>query len=937
MFNFSNYKKTNKKENYTIKISGEECKEDRIFKGIHESLEISNKFGKLFMEPFTFPPNLSAKDILTIEKYSFKLNQDFIDYNISGAFSSWMIIELYSITKEEFTSELIDYIKTYYEIQSIDFSENKLIIEMKIGNFSLEDYIDSKRFQNSNKQNLNKNENLEDLTKFNKMYINSARKFKDEFGNLKISEGLKFDESLKSDLKEENYSNYNKGNLQRNQTNNFFDFSDENFFDFEEEKNFERNYAENTSNPYSFPNKEAKNDSKKIRKSQYMYGLRPNFNQFGEFITIGKFNDNKKSFSLNLNKIVPNKNLVNNNSNNNKLSNNQNENLYESYPRSLYKELENSCGKNKMEKSVNIFLESNVINHDYFAQTIADFCNILNLNKAKKSNLYQGAIQNKNLNENFNEANSSMNLDENFQEYNKKNTSANVNKNLLEKDLKDYIEKNSIDKNLKVIDYTNFLNEYIYKLEKIREKFINFHKLSSNSNSEVLTNINKELSALRLFISLYLNPSKSQDLKMQDSSEKKKELINKFSNSNCLITQRLRKKRLFDWLINEEENSKIAENQIKNFHKNYECNLNSEENQTNLYKFIFMLLINGDINHAMEISSQYKLLNISTLISQISSQTKDSKNIKFFQKEFFEFVKESQNKYLNFIYELLFPKTKEVKENANFFNLTKDQRREVELNSGKFYYANFYPNISNEIKPEITYPTIISELNWKQFLICIGLYSKNSTSRLDDIVEEYSAMNIYFNKFPQLKSERKNDINILQLQYYTFVNNRKDIDINQINNLFSQTNIFSKFSDYHLHFILCYILLNNLKESYSHLKEHLAYLKKIQFFLLKKILEDLLITGYIPQAINLVVISNLDDPNKCAIIEEIIQKFTSIDNMNSNNKLPLVKIFEKISPKITYNCLAFKYLSFFNIEKTIEYLKYSENHEKLNEVKLIFY
>jgi hypothetical protein len=1051
MFNFTTYKKIDNKKNYIIKLSGEDYKEDRIFKGLHQLLEITNVHGKFMMETFTFPPNLSAKDIVTIEKYSFKVNKDFIEYNINGIFSSWMEIELNSITKEEFTNDLIFHIQSNYEPRYIKFSDNKLKMELKLGNFSLEDFMNYKKFKNPQNLNLMKiDEEKDNLNKLNKLNINTnTRKFKDEFGN---EDNQKKDKKVEFIL--DNYNdNYNydnrktnlNSNLRKNikKSKNFFDFSAENFLDFQEEKNFESTFnKENMQCAYTIPELNY-NDLKVIKKSQYMFGLRPNFNQFGEFITLGHFDRSKKTFNLKLNKIVPNKNLVNDNNKTNKIDLRLDENLYDSYPRSLYKQInknefngnsESFENRNKM-KNENIFKESNIINHDYFAQTVQDFCMILNKNKNKyqNQNQNQGNERDKDKNRDnhldkdkakktnfeiiaFNDnlkfngqkkekgedSAYSINLDD-FRDKDKdlhikdNNIDMNIQKNLIDKDLKNYIERKSLQKNLNVIDYTNFLWEYISQLEKIKDKFINYHKINAFSDSEILTNLNKEISSLKLFIYLYLNPSNPQ---INNNTEKKKELLNTFSNSNSLTTQRLRKKKLIDWLINEDYTSKIADNEISKFSRKIfkgQINMETKESRNQIYKIIFFLLKNGRINLAMEFTSQFKLFNISLLIAQISSPIKDNKNIKMFRKEFFELVKEEQDMYLNFIYELMFPIKKNInsffqqnsqnskqKQNPNFnpnfnfkndnyndnevsfaykfanefLNLSKEQIKKMQLdsNSNKFYIGNFYPsinknNIINNIdidnfykllnKFELSFsPYLLSELNWRQFLLCVGLYTQNSTSRIDDIIEEYSSMNIIFDNFnlPNLKSKinNQNNLNIQILQYYTFINNRKDININQINDLFNNKNIFSKFSDYHLHFIINFILIKNLEESYSHLKVHLEYLKKSHFFLLKKIVEDLLITGFISQAINLVILSNLNNSHKCKIIEEIIQRFTSIEDFNIEDiKLPLPKLFEKISPKITYDALALRYMSYFDIERTIEYLKYSENYEKLQEVKIL--
>ena len=72
----------------------------------------------------------------------------------------------------------------------------------------------------------------------------------------------------------------------------------------------------------------------------------------------------------------------------------------------------------------------------------------------------------------------------------------------------------------------------------------------------------------------------------------------------------------------------------------------------------------------------------------------DSKNIKIFQKEFFEIVKKEQDIYLNFIYELLFPnKNKEISNPQFNFNILFEQIKKFQINPPRSATALFSKNM----------------------------------------------------------------------------------------------------------------------------------------------------------------------------------------------------------------------------------------------------
>ena len=920
MFNF-NQILGEKSSDLKVFVNSEPFYPSISYKKNIQELLLENKNGRIIIENCSIT-NLKPTEIVDIQRYSIKFNDKFLNLNnIKTYFVKIEIfVEFFNFSKEELDLEDIDNHLTsigatrYYDYDNL----NTLTFKMKnIQNVDFKDLVKFHKERLSDTKEFNKKKkiisedgkfNEEDLQRLNQINLNTGRKkFKDENGNeksfednLPYNQGNSFNFTNRDEIKK--YSEFpllEKEQFQQNQNLNYskleniFDFSDENFIPFEEEKKFNFSYTEKNINPYKLDKKE---DIKKFSKGLNVYNFRPCFNQRGEFITIGKFDKITQSFSFNVNKIIPNKNFISD-------KNIKKKNIPE--------------GFHNLNSQVEIKEENdneNALLDDYFNLTIGNFNDIIK----------------KRLNTTYSQKNIEMELD-------------NDQVNLSDKNqhIKKIIEKR-IDNCFDVADYTKIIWEYLSRLYIARSRFISMYKLSEKT--ELIKNLDKEISTLKLFTNLFLNCSLDLNNLNNFTNYKNASSISNnifkynFSKSLLMETQRLRKKKLLDWLINDNLNSKFIQEQIFETEKKKQ-NLEKYDYQENLYYSIFCCLINGRIQQALEKCNKNKLFNLSGLISQIGINS-NIKNKEFFMQQIVNNTSNSQSKLLNYIYEIL---------SANESKLSSDliiqphQRTMNNVNSNNFSFKNNLDNenINNIVDSQnrnlFFNEEILKKLNWKQLLITNSLYCLKNTSNIDDLMENYlsyrgNLLNSYPNIDHIIKENNYEDLNVLLLIYFHNIQKNKN-DEEILTKIFTIRNIFSKFSDCHLHFILVTILLNSLIETYSEgeirKNININQLKKIQFKLLIKLTEDLLINGDTRTAINIILISNLKNQNKINLIDEIIYS-----NISTDSK---IREFYEIDLKTTHDALGIRSYSKFQIEKAVEYLKLSENYEKLHEVNLIFY
>jgi len=964
MFNFKNIVKSEKPSEIKILIDSQPYNPKLSYKEAKEVI-IENKEGKVKIANCKIS-NLKQNEFVDIKKLSVffneklkKLNQEKQNFFIKTT----IIIEFFNISEEELDiDELTDYLLSLEAIRKNPERDNSLCFEIKnFQDIDLTDFFEaynkqkkfnllSKAEPKSNKLALDE-DNLQRLKQINfGSSSQGAKKFKDENGNENIFEPYDFKKypilNEKPNLNFIENLNFQRNLMPRSNIEtafeNVFDFSKDVFIPFEDEKSFNFKYNEKENpNPYKI---HEKTEIKKYAKSLHIYGLRPAFNQFGEFITIGKFNVNSHSFCLNINKLVPNKNLFddkilkkinltkNHINTNTDLKQNKilDENMSDLQEMSIdessskTEDYSNTYNYNKnligsCEKGIDSNKTSNYessLLQEYAIQTI---CNFQELIKAKLMSLCKDKDFVENINKlNINKNNSASKKDsDNKMVIDGANPEKEESLEVSNPQFLKVLLKNKIDDCLNVEDYSKIMWDYLTRLMKAKDKFAQIYKC--DINTEIMINIEKEISSLKLFMTLFLNCF--LDLKQLNNlsyinnysnNPSKNFWMYTFSHTNLLQTQRLRKKKLMDWLIFDNRNSLFIDNQINEKAKKI-ANLEKKDNQNNLYEIIFYCLINGRISKALELTNKYNLFNLSGLISQFY-MNKGIHNVKLFKEHILNKTSDKQNHYLYFIYEFL--SIENAQSDAN-------------------------PNKKNELKLFFN-ENILQVLNWKQFFICNGLYCMKANENIEDLVQNYSeVVNIVGEKYHNINSYLKQndcqDLNMILLEYYSLIQRNKKYDENFVKKIFLQKNIFSKYSDLHLHFIICTVMLNTLTETYSgkinkNLTNDILILKQIQLKLLNKLREDLLIQGNILAALNLIFISNLTNNHKLALVEDLIFRFIVSDNFGVNISTGNLKIFEYVNTKTTFDSLGLRFFSVFNIEKAIKFFKLSENYEKLHDV-----
>lgn len=515
-----------------------------------------------------------------------------------------------------------------------------------------------------------------------------------------------------------------------------------------------------------------------------------------------------------------------------------------------------------------------------------------------------------------------------------------------------------------MIDYSKIIWAYLSNLETAKEKIC--LEFKCNFDAEVIKNLEKEISSLKLFSILFLNCH--QDFKELNNISyinysninnnmniTKSFFINNFSKSNLPQTQKLRKKRLLDWFVYDKLNSSFIKEQINLKTSNGNANLDTKQNQSNLYEIIFFCLINGKIKKALELTNKYNLYNLSGLISQFD-MNKGLNNIRLFKEQILKVTADYQINYLKFIYDLLTVDNNiSSPQRGSTSVLNKNYNRNPNnINCEQDDNCNPYDKEIMKINPEydiIFIDSILQKLNWKQFFICNGLYRMDSNQNISDLTNNYIKTSFSLGKkYPSIKSylvgNNCEELNIGLIKYYT-LNTQKNILSDKdkedfLNRLFLQKNIFTKFSDLHLHFIICTILINTLSEIYGgdiskNFSRDILFLKKIQLKLINRLTEDLLIQGNLFIAIKIILFSNLSFKHKSSMIENIIYKFIHYDELfafsNKDKNTNLNKsLFKNLNAKVAYDSLGVKNYNSLNIEKAIKYFEKAENYDKLHEV-----
>lgn len=737
MFNFKTLVKSEKHSEPKVFVDSGPFNTKQSYRDVKELL-IEDKQGKIKIENCKIS-NLKANEFAEIKRYSVyfheklkKLNQEKQNFFIKTTIQ----VELFNIPQEELElEELTNYLVSLDAIRKIPEKQSSLVFTLNtFQDIDLNDFFSEYRKQKSQileqrkeqpsnaKLELNA-ENLQRLKQINfGEALQGAKKFKDENGNENFYSSASaagnnldyvnkpaYDKNKNLITQQQNFNLFENKNLNfadalnfsKNKPNraeesggfaNVFDFSNEVFIPFEDQKYFDFQY--NTAvnpNPYKLPEKK---DIKKYAKSIHIYGLKPAFNQFGEFITIGKFNSASHSFALNINKLIPNKSLITDRNlklvnfaekanlnkaqaiDSIKIVNNEDEKMIEFNEMSIDDASSRTddyanakvYNRNLIGFSSSAAPSSNKTSNyeaallqEYPVQTI---CSFLELVKSKLKQIHKDRNFIEDINKlNINSKKFNLNKNEHLQPIDKMDIEGDESfqksprqAQILDKQFLKALLMNRIDDCLDVADYTKIAWDYLIKLMKAKDKFSQVYKC--DLNTEVILNIEKEISTLKLFIGLFLNCF--YDLKQLNNVSytnnfanniSKNFLMLNFSHSILPETQRLRKKKLLDWLVYDCRNATFIEEQLNEKAKKI-VSLEKKEAQNNLYELIFYCLINGRIKKALELTDRFNLFNLSGLISQFYMNN-SLNNIRCFKEQILKETWQKQNNFLNYIYEIL--------------------------------------------------------------------------------------------------------------------------------------------------------------------------------------------------------------------------------------------------------------------------------------------
>jgi hypothetical protein len=479
-------------EKMRIIIDGEEFDPTSVYDYKVHNLIFKNSNGKVSMEgSFSLPmENLKIPDLVKINKYSLRINQDFVqknNKNLSDMFNSYRIqISFNHIDKD---MKFLKSIKLSQYL--IDHKIDMGFVEKKVTFVSqcLIKTLDLKPFM----ENFEAPVGVFSVEPEESLYNNFKRKiFKNEHGDSQSYE-MEFHHEPEEILQEPKVIQRTKYEMKRNfinfkNPNTDFEFTVENKLKFTEN-------GQKFNNPYHFKgdDNQINEKLKKFRKSFFNNSFKVCFNHRGEFLTRGKFNENNFHYSLKVQKIVPNKNLETKGKNTQLIHYWMKNTIY-AYQNRLSEKIENLKKINSnMGNSISPIQVTNNLNDSVLFRT------------NKKSEFYEEKGN---------------------------------------KQLDITIEK------LTVTDFTSIINDFIEDLNSNRDYVLNLSIPEDESKKKLLKeNFEKEISVLKLFKSLFLNCYMNRS----NSSLSNKETNINFSNSLRADVMKMRKKRLLDFLVENTE------------------------------------------------------------------------------------------------------------------------------------------------------------------------------------------------------------------------------------------------------------------------------------------------------------------------------------------------------------------------------------------------
>lgn len=279
-----------------------------------------NSMGKVVLTGYFQLSQIKIEDLVKIQKNSIRFDRKFQEITSSTQLyqSQKMVVTLKDLPdKEDFLN--MRELKTYINQIPAEIirKEGKVsIVSSVIKNIDLRQFVDlyksfPKELDENSDLNLcldDKSETYEyeqDNSKFIIKNLKQTRKHKNEFGEYKSfdneRDSIQADhDNLKENLIKEQFENKIEEDL------NFVNFDkDEKDFDFDLKK-IQENAAFKFVDPLHLPKDKLKN----FTKSYFNNSFKVCFNSRGELITPGKFNIENFRSKLNVNRIIPNKSLL---------------------------------------------------------------------------------------------------------------------------------------------------------------------------------------------------------------------------------------------------------------------------------------------------------------------------------------------------------------------------------------------------------------------------------------------------------------------------------------------------------------------------------------------------------------------------------------------------------------------------------------------------
>jgi hypothetical protein len=479
-------------EKMRIIIDGEEFDPTSLYEYKVHNLIFKNSNGKVSMEgSFSLPSeNMKIPDLVKINKYSLKIDQDFVqrnNKNLSDLFNSYRIQITFNHIDQDMKFLRSNKLNQFLIAQKIDMG----FVDRKVTFVSqcLIKTLDLKPFM----ENFESAIGVFSVEPEESLYPNFKRKiFKNEHGDSQSYE-MEFHHEPEEIIQEPRVVQRTQNETKRNFINFKNPLSD---FEFTVENKQKINDYQKFNNPYHFKGNDSQINEKlkKFRKSFYNNSFKVCFNHKGEFITRGQFDENNFHYSLKVQKIIPNKNLETKGKSNQLIHYWMKNTIY-AYQNRLSEKIENlkKIANSNMGNSISPIQPSTNINDSVLFRT------------NKKSEFYEE----------------------------KGNKQIDIT-----------IEK------LTVTDFTSIINDLIEDLSTNKDYINNLSLPADESKKKILKeNFEKEISVLKLFKCLFLNCYMNRT----NSSLSNKETNINFSNSLRADVMRMRKKRLLDWLVDNTE------------------------------------------------------------------------------------------------------------------------------------------------------------------------------------------------------------------------------------------------------------------------------------------------------------------------------------------------------------------------------------------------